>query len=120
MLAVVCAPACRGAIAGGGTAARTPSPDPEEMVLRMGDLPAGFGKESGNYVSNVQVTRKQDVSIAELRRWGRVIGYDVVFGKKGLAGLSQVDSSANTYKTPGGAHDSFREQVAAATGPNDK
>jgi hypothetical protein len=120
VVAAVCALACLGAIAGGGIAARLPSPDPKEMVLQLGDLPAGFGKESGKYVSNVQVARKQDVSIAELRRWGRVIGYDVVFGKKRLVGLSQVDSSANTYETPGGAHDSFREQVAAATGPNDR
>jgi hypothetical protein len=120
VLTVVCALAFLGAIAGGGIAARAPSPDPKEMVLRLGDLPAGFGKESENYVSNVQVARRQGVSIAELTRWGRVIGYDAVFRNKALAGLSRADSSANTYRTPGGAHDSFREQVAAATGPNDK
>jgi hypothetical protein len=90
------------------------------MVLRLGDLRAGFGKESAEYVSNVQVARERDVSLGELKRWGRLRGYDVVFGKRGLVGLLQIDSSANTYETPRGARESLRGQFSAATGPNGK
>jgi hypothetical protein len=96
------------------------SPDPKEMVLRPGDLPAGFGNESAEYVSNLQVARERDVTLGQLKRWGRLSGYDVVFGKRGLVGLLQIDSSANTYETPRGARASLRGQFAAATGPNGK
>jgi hypothetical protein len=104
-----------------GTAnAASTSADPKAMVLRLADLPAGFGVTGGHYVSNVRAARESDgVTVADYRRWGRVSGYERAFTRQAFAGLAQVESSASIYKSAHGAAESLHDSFRAAARPHD-
>jgi hypothetical protein len=79
--------------------------DAKAMVLQLGDLPAGFGVDRGDYVSNAELaTQNLHKNYAKL---GRLTGYDVLYTKLGVTGMLGVDSWASIYKTGTGAHDSL-------------
>jgi hypothetical protein len=63
-------------------------------------------------VSNADAARGLPGYGARLARWGRLEGYDIVFGRRvGPATLQDgpilVESSASLYRGPGGAHSAF-------------
>jgi hypothetical protein len=91
------------------------SGDPKLMVLRLNDLPTGFERTKGRYVSNVQ-TAKESVgtTLADYVRWGRITGYQVEFTRSAIVGLIQVTSSASTYRTSLGAGKSQRDSYQRA------
>lgn len=104
--------------AGAATPARTPS-DPKSLVLRQSDLPAGFQRVSGRYVSNAQANRESQVK-KDYARLGRLRGYEATFEKRGARGILFVSAAASTYKTAAGAHESFtitEKAVAASRAP---
>jgi hypothetical protein len=105
-----------------GISAATASPtsvDPKAMVLRLNDLPAGFGRDEGHYVSNVRAARESEgVSLADYIRWGRITGYEANFSRSAIVGLIKVASDANTYRSVRGARDSLHDSFRSATQPN--
>jgi hypothetical protein len=89
------------------------------MVVRLVDLPAGFGRESGTYVSNAQSAKASATpSLSVLIRWGRINGYDAKYSRSGIIGLITVESVSSTYKSSSGAavslHDSFHAAATAS------
>jgi hypothetical protein len=87
--------------------------DTKQMVLRLGDLPAGFRLEQGRYVSNAQALKESPGK--DYVKLGRITGYEAEFVKEGspFTGILRLSSNASTYKTPAGAHASFRASVRA-------
>jgi len=97
--------------------------DTKRMVLGLSDLPAGFTVEKGRYVDNRAAARQttnqsQAKSLADYKRWGRIMGYERNFEREGLVGALQVESNASVYKTAKGATESTRESFSVATKPN--
>lgn len=88
------------------SAAPAARPDTKLMVLRLSDMPTGFGRESGHYVSNAQqaatTTPRRD-----FEKLGRIIGYSASYTKDGIVGLLQIESEANLYRSASLAHVSF-------------
>jgi hypothetical protein len=95
----------------GATAAG--SPDPARLVLRTGDLPKGYSILRANTgpVTNAAAAQGN----AEIKRsftvWGRITGYNVEWDG-GLAGA--ISSSAELFRTPGGAKSYLTWSVANA------
>jgi hypothetical protein len=110
--AVVCV--LFGAGLAGGAVARPA--DPKLMVLRLNDLPVGFGRTSGHYASNIRAGKEgaPDVTAADYRRWGRITGYEAEYQKSALVGLLDVDSAASTYRSEAGAGQSLHATYRAA------
>lgn len=93
--------------------------DPKTMVLRLSDLPAGFGLKRGFYADNARAARETAAaSLADYNRWGRINGYEAEYAREGIAGIGQVNSAASTYKAAGGARDSLRRSFAQAAKPS--
>ena len=86
------------------------------MVLRLNDLPVGFGQDSGHYSGNVAAA-KEGGSLADFIRWGRINGYESVFGRRAIVGLIKVSSASNTYKSARGARESLHASYRAALKP---
>jgi hypothetical protein len=82
------------------------------MVLRLGDLPAGFVRRGRGFVSNAQARRQGSVA-KNYRLLGRVIGYDAAFTRAARRGLTEVESSASIYRTGAGAEESLQLSFAA-------
>lgn len=87
--------------------------DPEALVLRTGDLPAGFSvdaKETGP-VSNADVAAGRPAGYAQrLDEWGRLDGYTAAFERKSgddLGGAVMVESRSSVYSKTDGAADSL-------------
>jgi hypothetical protein len=122
MIHVRLAAACVGLIVVGTAMASSTAANPRLMVLRLTDLPAGFAANRGHYVSNVESARtsRGTASVADLRRWGRITGYETSFTRTALVGLIQVGSNATTYKSVRGAaaslHDTFRKALKPFNG----
>jgi hypothetical protein len=102
--------------------AAPPGVDPRAMVLHAVDLRAGFSLQNGSYASNVQAAKESaqgaHVSAAQLARWGRINGYRAEYRRSAPAGLIDLYSSANTYKTATGAQASQKHALAVATAAN--
>jgi len=87
---------------------------PQQLVLRLSDLPAGFSvdrKETGPR-SNAVVARETTSTLAQLTAWGRIGGYQATFTREPtlrglLAGSLQVQSIASVYRTTRGSAASF-------------
>lgn len=80
--------------------------DPMALVLQPRDLPTGFARTSGRYVSNAQVNREGKVK-KDYTKLGRLRGYEAIFQKQASKGVILVSSQAATYKTAAGARESM-------------
>jgi hypothetical protein len=100
----------------GQAGAAKSSDDPKAMVLRLIDLPVGFGLEDGYYVSNAKAAKEASgqASLADFIRWGRINGYEANLTREALLGLIRVQSRASTYRTAGGARDSLHASFRVA------
>jgi hypothetical protein len=122
MVRVRLAAACVGLAVAGTAMASSTTANPRLMVLRLTDLPAGFGANGGHYTSNVRAAKESSgtASVADFLRWGRITGYDNSFTRTALVGLIQVGSNASTYKSVRGAadslHASFRQTLKPING----
>jgi hypothetical protein len=100
-----------------GAAATAPTSssatDPKALVLQLRDVPAGFERTTGRYVSNAQANRESSVK-KNYAKLGRITGYEAEFEKEAILGILQISSTASTYKTAAGAHNSIRISVQAA------
>ena len=99
-------------------AAPARNPDPKTLVLRLADVPSGFARASGSYVSNAQAAREEREPLAKYTAWGRMNGYAAVYNRSASAGsnpkgLSSVESAASVYRAASGAHAAFAHWVAA-------
>jgi hypothetical protein len=110
-LLVAAACAVLGAGVAGVSSAR--SPDPKLMVLRLSDVPVGFGIVNGYYADNVRAAKENPwVSLADFISWGRITGYGAEYQRSSSVGLVDIVSRASTYRTQLGAgqslHDTYR------------
>ena len=128
LLLVAAACAVLGVGVAGVSSAR--SPDPKLMVLRLSDVPVGFGLVNGYYADNTRAAKENPwVSLADFSRWGRIIGYGAEYQRSSSVGLVDIVSRASTYRTALGAgrslHDTYRflnqqrQFVQGIDGPND-
>lgn len=88
--------------------------NPKGLVIQKSDLSAKFQLVSTARLSNATVVKKGGATAAELAKWGRVDGYQVVYSlnpKKttaaDLRGVMAINSSASVYRTSSGAHAAF-------------
>ncbi len=87
--------------------------DPKTMVLQPRDLPPGFARTSGRYVSNAQNNRESKVK-KDFAKLGRLRGYEAIFQKQAINGIIHVSSAAATYKTAAGARKSMAISARSA------
>lgn len=88
------------------------------MVLALADMPSGYKmtNESG-WRSNARAAKEsKNTTLAQFQNWGRIIGYEADFSRdvsivSAMTGAVDVESVANVYKTSGGAHSSFADNV---------
>jgi hypothetical protein len=88
--------------------------DPKKMVLQLQDLPTGFqtAADSGYKSLTAAAKKSSNVSAAQYKAWGYVIGYEADYVRNGsLADLSSggvgLVSSASVYRTSAGAEKSL-------------
>jgi len=119
------------AACGGGeeTPSPTPSPVPPEMkdqlkqmVLQADDLPAGFEPVDEAFSTNEESAASADDPqghLADLERWGRILGYEVTYESSapavsGQTMLFSVYSTVSIYQSNEGASASLADAVAVA------
>jgi hypothetical protein len=88
-------------------------PDTRTMVLQLADLPGGFGRDEGVYVTNAQLDKLSDLN-KDYRKLGRLGGYRVTYRRIGITGVLGVDAFASLYRSSSGAHDSLTQSLAGA------
>jgi hypothetical protein len=96
--------------------------DPKQLVLRLGDMPTGFGAKSRKYVP-ITAGVGGGATLADYKRWGYLNGYEADFTQQGsvsdlLSGAGEIASSASVYKTATGARASLANSSAACTAKN--
>jgi len=102
-----------------GPTAASASPDPKSIVLPLNDMPTGFGLKDAKYYSAAAVVKEQDTTMAQLKSWGYVNGYqaeydrDVSLGSM-LNGPIEIDSYASVYKHDDGAKKSMQASLDSA------
>jgi hypothetical protein len=106
LILVACAALIAPAAAVGLTS--TAGPDTRTMVLARSDMPAGFGRDSANYLKNAALARD-----GVYKKSGRVIGYEADFSRGGLLTMASVLSVASLYKSDAGAHASYASALAS-------
>ncbi len=105
------------AVLSGGAAAASVhrTADPKRMVLRLSDLPTGFGRVSGRYVNNARAAWETvGIPLGDYLRWGRINGYEETFRRSSTVGLTEIQSQASTYKSTKGASESLHASFRAA------
>lgn len=78
-------------------------------MLRLRDLPSGFGIQTTTNYTIEGAAGDGGVTVAQLRRWGYIAAYEADFARvmrvpKTAHGVFGVYSFANTFASPGGAH----------------
>jgi hypothetical protein len=86
--------------------------DPSQLVLAEADLPNGYIVDAPNTrsVTNADASRGRPASYKQtLESFGRIIGYASGWkpGSVSVQGPLQIQSSASTFETDGGAEDAF-------------
>lgn len=86
--------------------------DPSQLVLTEVDVPKGYVVDRPNTrpVTNADASRGRPSSYKQtLASYGRIIGYASGWrpGSTGVSGPLQIQSSASTFETDGGAEDAF-------------
>jgi hypothetical protein len=132
LLLVACLSLVAAACGGGGgeeTPSPTPSPVPPEvkdqlkqMVLQADDVPAGFNLVDEAFSTNAESAASADDPeghLADLERWGRILGYEVTYETSAPAVAGQtmffsVYSTASIYQSNEGASASFADAVEVA------
>jgi hypothetical protein len=99
-----------------GTAAASPAyrgGDPRTIVLQLVDLPSGFDRDAGHYVTNTELAATTTTH-KDYRKLGRLSGYYTSYSAIGIGGLTAVSSFASIYRRGAGAHDSLVQSLAEA------
>ena len=92
----------------------------KQIALTLGDLPSPFTQTDQNFSTNEQVARgEEDIEgqLANLQRWGRLLGYDVTFEPQSSSNpqpIVAIRSTVSLYETAEGASQSFAYAVQAA------
>jgi len=94
------------------SSASTPAPTLSAIALQVHDLPARFFEASGAYQSNSDIARANGVTVASLRRRGRIMGYLVQYQRDSSRGAVLVANDLIEYKTAGDALAEYRLGVA--------
>jgi hypothetical protein len=116
--AILAAALCVSVLAGSASGG---NPDPRQMVLRLQDMPTGFGTASASGYKTIAAVAKgsSTASLAQYKAWGYATGYEADFSADGasigdiLSGASDIDSSASVYSSSSGAEKSLNASVAA-------
>lgn len=95
--------------------------DASLFVLHEDDLPTGYLVDAGNTraVTNRDSAKGRDESyLRQLESWGRITGYASGWrpGTPDVEGPLQVQSSASTFETVGGAVDAYALGIKEAEG----
>lgn len=90
------------------TAYSRPLPPLQNFVLQGGDIPHSFVRTASGVIRNADIIARHTMSAAELRRDGRVIGYDVVYSRRATKGISGIRSEDVLFKTSSGAAAYYR------------
>ena len=95
--------------------------DPAQFVLAEGDLPTGYVVDASNTraVTNADAARGRDSAyLRNLQSMGRISGYASGWRPEApdVQGPLQVESSASTFETVGGASDAFALGLKEAAG----
>ena len=96
-----------------GAGVQPAPPDTKAMVLQLSDLPHGFGRSQGVYVTNAYLDRVSAVN-KDYEKLGRLAGYRVTYRRVGISGVLGVDAFASIYRSSSGAHDSYTQSLAGA------
>jgi hypothetical protein len=99
-----------------GTSAAARRPDPKTLVLRLQDLPAGFGVQTTTNYTIQGAASDGGVSVAQLRRWGYVAAYEADFARvaqvpQTAPGVFGVYSFASTFASPSGARSQWARRA---------
>ncbi|MBV8080530.1 MAG: hypothetical protein JO186_09175 [Actinobacteria bacterium] len=89
--------------------------DPKALVLQLSDLPNGFGRDSGRYVTNAQLDAERTTH-KDFRKLGRLSGYYTSYSAIAVGGVTEVSSFASIYKLGTGAHASLVQSLSQAEG----
>ncbi|GAC1403902.1 MAG: hypothetical protein NVSMB52_17780 [Chloroflexota bacterium] len=85
-----------------------PLPPLQAFVLQQGDVPHSFVRTASGLVRNADIIARHTMSATELRRDGRVIGYDVVYSRRAVKGITGIRSEDVLFKTSQGAAAYYR------------
>ena len=113
ILAAAVAALAAASISAAGAGVQPAPPDTRAMVLQLSDLPNGFGRAEGVYVTNAYLDRVSGVN-KDYEKLGRLAGYRVTYRRVGISGVLGVDAFASIYRSSSGAHDSYRQSLAGA------
>ena len=99
-----------------GASAAATRPDPNALVLRLRDLPPGFGVQTTTNYTIQGAASDGGVTVAQLRAWGYVAAYEADFARvvqvpKTARGVFGVYSFASTFASPSGAHSQFAQRA---------
>ena len=99
-----------------GTSAAAPGPAPKTLVLRLRDLPSGFGVQTTTNYTIEGAASDGGVTVAQLKTWRYVAAYEVDFARvqqvpKTARGVFGVYSFANTFASAGGAHSRWVQSI---------
>jgi hypothetical protein len=88
--------------------------DTKRMVLQLADVPTGFERTKGRYVSNQQAAKESPGK--NYAKLGRLTGYEADFKRSGsrIVGVLLITSSASVYKTARGASASLAASKQSA------
>jgi|GEM_PF-6179524 len=99
-----------------GTSAAATRPDPRTLVLRLHDLPSGFGVQTTTNYTIQAAAGEEGVTVAQLRAWGYVAAYEADFARvvqvpKTARGIFGVYSFASAFASPEGAHSQWAQRA---------
>ena len=89
---------------------------PAVLALRLTDVPGGLVQTLGQFTPNAQLARANHISVAELRRRGRVNGYEVGFQHLSQShGICCIWNYINEYRSPRAAAQDYADQIRRET-----
>jgi hypothetical protein len=99
-----------------GASAAATRPDPKTLVLRLQDLPSGFGVQTTTNYTIQGAASEGGVTVGQLRTWGYVAAYEADFARvvqvpKTARGVFGVYSFASTFASPNGAQSQWARRA---------
>jgi hypothetical protein len=113
LIAAAVAALAAASIPAAGAGVQPAPPDTKGMVLQLSDLPHGFDRSEGVYVTNAYLDRVSGVK-KDYEKLGRLAGYRATYRRAGISGVLGVDAFASIYRSTSGAHDSYAQTLAGA------
>ncbi len=113
LIAAAVAALAAASIPAAGAGVQPVTPDTRTMVLQLSDLPGGFGRAEGVYVTNAYLDRVSGVN-KDYEKLGRLAGYRATYRRVGISGVLGIDVFASVYRSSAGAHDSYAQSLAGA------